>query len=280
MQFLDKAGVITIVNWIKNNYVNKTTVTIPETVPTASFGSEILVGSVDGKSFKFTMPSAPVNTDTKVTSAANHYDVTSSSVNGGTNSTTTASGNTLSFGGAVITGITKDSKGHITAVTTSNLPANPNTNSASLQVGSTTDKKINTSETTGKYIQFTGSANKFTVSDGTNSFDVPITPSITNNVTGSGTSGQAAVFNGANTLTSRAISTSVATDNSTNLVTEGAVKSYVDNATSGLSGAMHYIGTSSSAITDGGTQNPTISGYSGTAKTAGNVVVYGSKEFV
>ena len=316
-------------------------------------------------------------------------------------------------------------------------------------------------------VTFTGGSNKFTVSDGTNSFDVDITPNITNNVTGSGTSGQVAVFNNANSLTGRDVATSIA-DN-TNIPTSSAVKSYVDtaidgietpndgtfsiiavnadlvteepaysaigstsanstnntsvkfigaNATrvsgspsegtitissydehvtsvdnhyrpsandssalsadasgataawgidvvtgvniqrdakghvtgvtvdsgkiptnpvdvntvtssstltadkvilgagnkevktsdytlggstlgnttgadkrlateaavvdamSGLSGAMHYIGTSTSVITDGGTENPTISGYSGTAKTAGNVVVYGSKEFV
>jgi hypothetical protein len=43
---------------------------------------------------------------------------------------------------------------------------------------------------------------------------------------------------------------------------------------------MHFIGTSSTAITDGGTETPTIDGYSGTAKTSGNVVLYGAKEFV
>ena len=273
MQFLDKAGVQTIVTWIRNHFVNKSTVKVPVDIPAASFGEGITVGEVDGKIFRFTMPANP-NTDTKVTSVANHYVP-----EGGTAATATA-GSAVAWGGAVVTGVTKDAAGHVTGVTTGTIPSNPNTNSASLQVGSTTDKKINTSETTGKYIQFAGGANKFTVSDGTNSFEVPVTPSITNNITGTGTSGQAAVFNGANTLTSRAISTSVATDNSTNLVTEGAVKSYVDNATSGLSGAMHYIGTSTSAITDGGTQNPTISGYSGTAKTAGNVVLYNSKEFV
>ena len=48
----------------------------------------------------------------------------------------------------------------------------------------------------------------------------------------------------------------------------------------GLSNAMHFIGSSSTAITDGGTENPTISGYTGTAKTSGNVVLYGGKEFV
>lgn len=322
------------------------------------------------------------------------------------------------------------------------------------RVVSTDNKSIGTDKDSAG-VTFTGGTNKFTVSDGTNSFDVAITPSISNNITGSGTSGQAAVFNGANSLTGRAIATSVATNNSTSLVTEGAVKSYVDDAidgltapndaalnvkvgsttteifsadtatnstvefagsgattvtlkttdvfnptitisstdahvtavgnhytptggsaasatagtavgwggsavtgvtvdaaghvtgvttgaipvnpvstntvtssaaltanqvvvgngnktvkasgytlggatlgdttgadkrlateaavadaVSGLSGAMHYIGTSTSEITDGGTQNPTISGYSGTAKTAGNVVIYGSKEFV
>lgn len=42
-------------------------------------------------------------------------------------------------------------------------------------------------------LSFTGGSNKFSISDGSNSFDVPITISISNNVTGSGTSGQMAV---------------------------------------------------------------------------------------
>ena len=48
----------------------------------------------------------------------------------------------------------------------------------------------------------------------------------------------------------------------------------------GLSDAIHFIGSSSTAITDGGTETPTISGYSGTAKTAGNVVLYSGKEYI
>ncbi len=49
---------------------------------------------------------------------------------------------------------------------------------------------------------FEGGTNKFTVtpSDGT-AYDVTITPSITNNITGSGTSGYIAKFNGTNTVT-------------------------------------------------------------------------------
>ena len=48
---------------------------------------------------------------------------------------------------------------------------------------------------------FTGGTNKFTVTSGGTSTDITITPSITNNITGSGTSGYIAKFNGANTIT-------------------------------------------------------------------------------
>lgn len=57
------------------------------------------------------------------------------------------------------------------------------TNSATLQVSDTSNKRINTSETTGSYIQFTGGINKITISDGTSSFDVSIDPNITVPVT-------------------------------------------------------------------------------------------------
>ena len=42
----------------------------------------------------------------------------------------------------------------------------------------------------------------------------------------------------------------------------------------------NFIGTSSTEITAGGKQNPTIEGYSGTAKTVGNVVLYSDKEYI
>lgn len=48
----------------------------------------------------------------------------------------------------------------------------------------------------------------------------------------------------------------------------------------GLTSAMHFLGTSTSEITDGGTQDPTIGGSAVTSKTAGDVVLYDSKEFV
>ena len=68
------------------------------------------------------VPSTAVFTDTKVTAVGNHY-----TPSGGSAATATASGSTLSFGGAVITGVTKDAAGHVTGVTTSKLPDNPNT---------------------------------------------------------------------------------------------------------------------------------------------------------
>ena len=59
------------------------------------------------------------------------------------------------------------------------IPAAPTfSNTARLQVSDTTNRRINTKESTGNYIQFTGGTNKFIVGDGTSSFDVSVTPSI------------------------------------------------------------------------------------------------------
>lgn len=63
------------------------------------------------------------------------------------------------------------------------MPSNPNTNTARLQVSDTANKRINTKESTGNYLQFIGGTNKFSVSDGTNTFDVGITPSVSFPVT-------------------------------------------------------------------------------------------------
>ena len=40
-------------------YVKKESVTVPATEPTAAYGTSVEIGTVDGKSFKFTMPAAP-----------------------------------------------------------------------------------------------------------------------------------------------------------------------------------------------------------------------------
>ena len=56
-----------------------------------------------------------------------------------------------------------------------------------------------------------------------------------------------------------------------------ATKKYVDDVisdkTAGLTGAMHFKGIATVAITDGGTENPTIGGYDWNKKQAGDVVI-------
>ena len=48
----------------------------------------------------------------------------------------------------------------------------------------------------------------------------------------------------------------------------------------GLASAMLFLGTTTTAITDGATTNPVVIGGANKTVTAGNVVLYGSKEFV
>ena len=54
----------------------------------------------------------------------------------------------------------------------------------------------------------------------------------------------------------------------------------IADATANLTGAMHFIGTSSTSISDGGTEDPTINNTTVTDKQAGDVVLYSNKEFV
>ena len=79
--------------------------------------------------------------------------------------------------------VTVDAKGHVTAISdhTVKIPASDNTNTT---------------------YTFANGTNGFTVTpSGGSAQTVTVTPSITNNVTGSGTSGYIAKFNGANTIT-------------------------------------------------------------------------------
>ena len=62
-----------------------------------------------------------------------------------------------------------------------------------------------------------------------------------------------------------------------------ATVDYVRSKTAGLSGltgAMHFKGTSTTSITDGGSENPTIGDTVVTIKESGDVVLYQDKEFV
>ena len=63
---------------------------------------------------------------------------------------------------------------------------------------------------------------------------------------------------------------------STNLPTTAAVVGYVQDKTAGLTGAMHFLGISTTAVTDGGTETPTISGHNFVTDplVAGDVILY------
>lgn len=113
-------------NDLNSSKVDKSSVSSSN--PTLSFGGTSKIGSVDGKDFKVTMPANP-NTDTKVTSAANHYSPTSVTY-------TPTVGSAVTWGGAVVTGITKDDKGHIVGVTTGTIPGSPSSTTYTFANGS------------------------------------------------------------------------------------------------------------------------------------------------
>jgi len=102
-----------------------------------------------------------------------------------------------------------------------------------------------------------------------------------NTVTGpSLTANQIILGNGSSAVkaSGKTIATTLGSDDST-VPTSKAVATAISNATSGLSGAMHFIGTSSDTMTDGQTTNPTVTGVS--AFSAGDVVVDATEtEFV
>ena len=96
-------------------------------IGTATVGSPtqpIYISSGTPTACSFTIPANPLFTDS-ATTYAGHY--TPSTGNSPTTAVTT--GDALSFGNAVITGIKRDGKGHILSVTTQKLPNNPNTDS-------------------------------------------------------------------------------------------------------------------------------------------------------
>lgn len=86
------------------------------------------------------------------------------------------------------------------------------------------------------------------------------------------TSGVAAGTAATKDVATEAISTTA----NGNLVTGAQVKTYVDAAVADLAGAMHFVGVSTTDPK--GTTGATVSGH--TKWAAGDVVIYGSKEFV
>lgn len=86
------------------------------------------------------------------------------------------------------------------------------------------------------------------------------------------TSGVAAGTAATKNVATQAISTSANDD----LVTGSQVKTYVDSAVAGLAGAMHFVGVSTTDPK--GSTGATVSGH--TKWAAGDVVIFGNKEFV
>ena len=68
--------------------------------------------------------------------------------------------------------------------------------------------------------------------------------------------------------------------NNTNLATNRAIINYINNATAGLTGAMHFIGEASNEIVNGSATIPTISSRPNYVPQDGDVVLYDSAEYV
>lgn len=180
------------------------------------------------------------NTSNSPTITVNHGAVTCTT----TAAAAANSGTALSHSGEFVvpTAVTVSNQGHVTALTWTRykLPASGNTDYTGIALKTNTTygtKKTDTTllkaaSSTGLWIK--GGTNKFLIGDGTNYIEVGVTPSITNNITGSGTSGNLAKFNGNNTITSGpALSSAITSQNqSTKFLREDgtwAAPSYTNN---------------------------------------------------
>lgn len=83
---------------------------------------------------------------------------------------------------------------------------------------------------------------------------------------------------GENAIQTRPIATEIAAN--TDLVPNYLVKSYVDSAVEGLTGAMHFVGEASVVIAPNTNVNPQINGYNFANAQPGDVILSDAKEFV
>lgn len=86
------------------------------------------------------------------------------------------------------------------------------------------------------------------------------------------------VGNGQNAVKLIPIAENIANNN--HLVPNNLIKAYVDNAVSGLTGAMHFIGDATVIINNNSSVDPQINGYNFSNAQPGDVILYDSKEFV
>ena len=110
--------------------------------------------------------------------------------------------------------------------------------------------------------------------------DISGTASVSQGGTGTSTFpiGEVLMGNGTDPITTIPIAQSIA--NNDYLVTNKLVKQYVDTATAGLTGAMHFVGEAAVAITPYSSVDPRINGYNFGGAQAGDVILYGQQEYV
>ena len=90
--------------------------------------------------------------------------------------------------------------------------------------------------------------------------------------------GEVLIGNGTEPITSIPIATTIAANN--NLVPNYLIKAYVDNATAGITGAMHFIGEATVVINPDTSVDPRIEGYIFSHAQYGDVILYDQKEYV
>ena len=122
--FLDRTGLEIVWGRIKAKFIaqpaaNSVTADHVATFTVTGSGDNTVIGVQDsGYTIASNVPASAVFTDEHTTKAG-HYDATADTY------TPTANNTNLDWEDAVITEIQKDSKGHVTSVSTTKLPANP-----------------------------------------------------------------------------------------------------------------------------------------------------------
>lgn len=121
-------------------------------------GNTVTVTAASGTSTPATVTITNDHTKTSPTAVTAYPSGTTASANGGT---------------IKVRDIQFNSDGHVTASQERTITLSQ-VNTAQLKISDTSNKRISTEESSSKYIQFTGGTNKFTVTDGTSSFDVSV----------------------------------------------------------------------------------------------------------
>ena len=150
--------------------VNYKAALVSETADAAAAGTGKLYAVKVDKNGKLAVNVPWTDTDTKVTSAANHYTPTadsSAALSANASSTTAATWNSTSL----VTGVNiqRDAKGHVTGMTVNSvkMPANPN---------SDTNKKVTAKDSGGNPVDF-GANSTVEIAPGAN---VTVTPDVSN----------------------------------------------------------------------------------------------------